>query len=52
MLAAMTGNRAAVILAWKGTRDRKRRRPKEGGTMSITTSSQNGSAQAGESDAR
>jgi len=52
MLTAMTGNRAAVILAWKGTRDRKRRCPQEGGTMSITSSSQNGSARAGESDAR
>jgi hypothetical protein len=47
MLAAMTGNRAAVILAWKGTRDRKRRCPQEGGTMSITLS-----ARAGESGAR
>jgi hypothetical protein len=32
----MTGNRASVILAWKGTRDRKRRCPQEGETMSIT----------------
>jgi hypothetical protein len=36
MLAVMTGNRAVVILAWKGTRDRKRCCSQEGETMSIT----------------
>lgn len=35
MLAAMTANRAAVILAWEGMRHRKRRCSQEGRTMSI-----------------
>jgi hypothetical protein len=36
MLTAMTGNRAAGILAWKDAWHPNRRFPQEGETMSIT----------------